>query len=273
MDAVNSLTPLLKWPGGKRFLVRQIASLSPVKFRRYFEPFLGGGAVFFALSPNHAIISDSDEELINCYRQIRDSPESVIARLRRLKNNEQEYYKIRASKPRTDVGRAARLVYLISLSFNGIYRLNTFGQFNVPYGRKTHLRVCNPIKIREISRALARAQLECCDFSRALDSAGRGDLVYLDPPYTVAHGNNGFLKYNAKIFSWKDQERLARTAHALARKGCSVIVSNADHISIRELYREFHVLQVQRPSNIAANKTFRVPTTECVFYKMGEKQC
>lgn len=270
MDASSSLTPLLKWPGGKRLLAKQIISLSPVRFRCYFEPFLGGGAVFFSLSPAQAVISDSDGELINCYLQIRDHPDLVIDRLRRFKNSEEEYYRVRSSRPRTDVGRAARLMYLISLSFNGIYRLNRLGQFNVPYGRKTHLRVCNPERIREISHALARAHLKCCDFGVSLSAARSGDLVYLDPPYTVAHGSNGFLKYNAKIFSWEDQERLASVAHSLVARGCSVVVSNADHSSIRALYKGFNVLQVRRPSNIAANRKFRVSTTECIFYMTGE---
>jgi len=259
--------PILKWPGGKRSLCKHILSLLPDSFKRYFEPFVGGGAVFFTLCPPHAILSDADSDLINCYLQVRDHPSEVIKRLGRLKNNEQDYYRVRSLKPRTDIGRAARLIYLTTLAFNGIYRLNSLGKFNVPYGHKTHLSVCDRERILLASAALANSTLKSCDFESAVASAASGDVVYLDPPYTVAHGNNGFLKYNSKIFSWADQERLANVARNLARRGCRVIVSNADHSSIIRLYRDFSVIRAQRPSNIAARTEFRSQITECIFYR------
>jgi DNA adenine methylase len=162
------------------------------------------------------------------------------------------------------------LIYLTSLAFNGIYRVNLSGQFNVPYGYKTHLSPCDEVRIRESSISLKSAVITHQDFEPALHDARQGDLVYLDPPYTVAHGNNGFIKYNAKIFSWKDQLRLAAVARQLAGRGCTVLVSNADHSSIRELYQRFETKRLERNSVIAASEDFRSVVTECLFYMSGK---
>jgi DNA adenine methylase len=161
------------------------------------------------------------------------------------------------------------MIYLITLAFNGIYRVNLRGEFNVPYGYKTHLDPCDGDRIRRASELLRTAVVRDYDFEEALRPATRGDLVYLDPPYTVAHGNNGFVKYNAKIFSWEDQVRLARAAKELVNKGCTVIVSNADHGSIRRLYLGFKTAVLERNSVIAASSDFRSRITECVFHAGG----
>jgi DNA adenine methylase len=261
--------PFLKWPGGKRRLLRAILPLIPARFGRYFEPFLGGGALFFALEPTRANLSDKNPELINAYAQVRERPEEVIRALRRLRNTEKDYYRVRSSSPPDELGRAAQFIYLASLAFNGLYRVNLNGEFNVPYGHKTHLDPCDEHRIHETSRALRRAVVRDSDFERALRHAGEGDLAYLDPPYTVAHAHNGFVKYNAKIFSWEDQLRLARVAQGLAAKGCTVIVSNADHGSIRRLYGGFAVAKVERTSIIAASSDFRSRITECIFHSGG----
>jgi len=258
--------PLLKWPGGKRRLLNSILPLVPRSFNRYFEPFLGGGALFFALAPKCAYLSDKNGELINTYAQVRDNPEAVIRKLCRLKNNEETYYTVRSSRPSSDVGRAARLIYLTTLAFNGIYRENLRGVFNVPYGFKTHLNPCDEHRIRETSRVLQHAYTREADFHTALKGARLGDLVYLDPPYTVAHGSNGFLKYNSKIFSWDDQLRLANLAKKLADKGCTVIVSNASHASIRNLYGGFSEKLIERNSVIAASSNYRAQVTESVYF-------
>lgn len=264
--------PLLKWAGGKRNLLHSILPLVPPRFGRYYEPFLGGGALFFALEPEEALLSDKNSDLTHAYLQIRDKPDLVIRALRRLKNSKRDYYHIRASSPRTDADRAARFIYLITLAFNGIYRVNLNGHFNVPYGYKKHLEPCDEERIRRASALLRRAVIRDQDFEEALAGAARGDLVYLDPPYTVAHGNNGFVKYNAKIFSWEDQVRLSLVAKKLADKGCTVIVSNADHFSIHKLYKGFAVKTVERHSIIAASSEFRSQVTECVFYVKGRSE-
>lgn len=258
--------PLLKWPGGKRALLKRILPLLPKNFSLYYEPFAGGAALFFALQPETAILSDSNSDLINCYIQVRDRPNEVINHLKKLKNTEHDYYKIRDKVPTEDAARAARLIYLTTLSFNGIHRLNLNGKFNVPYGHKTHLEPCDPKKIHEASKVLSNTVMLCQDFESSVVTAKNGDLVYFDPPYTVAHGNNGFLKYNDRIFSWNDQVRLADIAHALVKRGCKVIVSNADHSSILELYKDFKLEGVKRASVIAASAEFRRQVSECIFY-------
>lgn len=265
--------PLLKWPGGKRKILDALLPLIPKHFKRYYEPFMGGGALFFALQPTKAHLSDKNAELIHAYTQVRDCPDEVIRELRNLRNNERAYYRIRSNLPASDAARAARFIYLITLAFNGIYRVNLRGEFNVPYGRKTHFDPCDEKRICAASELFKTASIREQDFEDALIGAKHGDLVYLDPPYTVAHGNNGFVKYNAKIFSWEDQLRLARAAKDLAARGCTVIVSNADHASIRKLYGGFESVEVERHSIIAASGDFRSRITERIFYAGGKDGC
>jgi DNA adenine methylase len=263
---IEECAPLIKWPGGKRRLLPQILDVAPPAFGRYYEPFFGGGAVFFALQPSRSTISDANSELIQMYLQVRDDLDSVIKSLRRMVNSEEEYYRIRSSVPRTPASQAARLIYLCTLSFNGIHRQNLNGDFNVPYGYKDHLEPCDETKLRQISQALQGRKLLVEDFERATTAAKPNDFVYFDPPYTVAHGNNGFVKYNAKIFSWDDQKRLADLARRLKNAGTHVVVSNADHSSIRELYADFQVRVIERHSIMAASNEFRRRVRECLFY-------
>jgi DNA adenine methylase len=265
-DRTAPLTPLVKWAGGKRRLLSDILEVAPPRFSKYYEPFLGGGAVFFSLRPEAATLSDTNSELIQMYAQVRDCPEGVLRHLRQMRNSEEDYYRIRQSRPRTNNGRAARLIYLCTLSFNGIHRQNLRGEFNVPYGYKTHIDPCDEATIRGVCHSLQGTILVEGDFERAISAARKGDFVYFDPPYTVAHGNNGFIKYNAKIFSWADQERLASVASRLKKAGCSVVVSNADHPSIRKLYPSFKVRVIERHSVMAASSEFRRPVCECLFY-------
>lgn len=258
--------PLLKWPGGKRSLLKHILPLLPESFNRYYEPFAGGAALFFALQPGVAVLSDNNPDLINCYIQVRDHPEEVIAHLKKLKNTEHDYYKIRGKVPTGEAAKAARFIYLLSLSFNGIHRSNLKGEFNVPYGRNTNSQFCNPVKIQAASVALSSAELRCEDFESAVADAKSGDVIYIDPPYTVAHGKNGFIKYNAKIFSWDDQIRLANLARDLVNRGCKVIVSNAHHSSILNIYKDFKLEVIRRTSTIAASGEFRCQIEECLFH-------
>lgn len=232
---------------------------------------MGSGALFFALQPKRAFLSDNNRELIDTYRQVRNNPNSVIKQLRALKNTEADYYAVRDSLPKDRAARAARMIYLSRLSFNGIHRVNLRGRFNVPYGYKAHLSPCDPDTIRAASLLLRNAKLSSGDFAKAVASAGAGDLVYFDPPYTTAHVNNGFIKYNARIFTWDDQKRLREVAQELRRRGCSVLVSNADHSSIRSLYKGFSEFRITRHSVIAASSEYRRRITECVFH--GAPKC
>jgi len=263
---VAKCLPMLKWAGGKRRVIRHIIPImGRYKFNRYFEPFLGGGALFFATQPEHSVLSDTNEELINCYTYVRDYPELVIRQLKTMKNTEEDYYRIRSEQPTDDLVRAARVIYLTTLSFNGIYRLNLRGEFNVPYGHKVHLNPCDETRIMAVSNALRNAQILCSDFEAIVENAQRGDLIYFDPPYTIIHGN-GFVKYNSNVFTWEDQIRLANTARRLVQRGCHVIVSNADAPEIIELYSDFKFVRLERPSVIAASGEHRRKITESIFY-------
>lgn len=264
VKANESCPPLMKWAGGKRrllpFILPHLGST-----RRYFEPFVGGGAVFLALKTTESIIGDANPDVTNCYQQIQSDIDSLIKRLRRFRNNEREYYRIREWEPSDNVDRAARTLYLARLSFNGIYRQNLSGKFNVPYGYKKHLQVADEDHLRAVQLKLCDTIIRTGDFAAIAADAAVGDTIYFDPPYTVAHGNNGFVKYNARIFSWEDQRRLAILARELVRKGCRVVVSNADHPSIDELYPFFKRFRIRRPSVIAAASQFRKTVTESVF--------
>src|SRR5437762_8045483 len=209
---MGNIPILLNWPGGKRLLVKQIVPFVPEKFNCYYEPFLGGGALFFTIQPSKAFLGDNNPELINCYIQVRDQPDQVISYLSTLRNSKEDYYRIRDCPPDDDIGKAARMIYLMALSFNGIHRVNTLGKFNVPYNNKLETQICDPEKIRAVSRSLAASKIVLGDFELTVSSAVKGDFIYFDPPYTVAHKNNGFVKYNAQIFSWNDQMRLATIA-------------------------------------------------------------
>ena len=192
--------PLLKWPGGKRSLLKHILPLLPRTFNRYYEPFAGGAALFFALQPEAAVLSDNNHDLINCYTQVRDHPDKVIAHLKKLKNTEGDYYKIRGEMPTNDSAKAARFIYLLSLSFNGIHRSNLKGEFSVPYSYNSTSQFCDPVKIRAASAALSSAELRREDFEASVASAKKGDVIYLDPPFTVAHGKTVSLNTTPKYF-------------------------------------------------------------------------
>lgn len=260
--------PFLKWPGGKRWLIANHSRLLVKESRRYIEPFLGSGAVFFHLCPEGSLLSDSNAELIETYVAIRDYPGVVLKHLRmhQERHCKEHYYATRSKQPRTAATRAARFLYLNRTCFNGLYRVNLKGQFNVPMGTKSSvfLPTDNFFLVSEI---LANSRIEVRDFETALANAHEGDFVYLDPPYTVKHNVNNFIKYNENIFSWADQVRLAKAARGAAKRGAHVMISNADHASLRELYGDSLWVQLSLPrfSRLASASKFRRSTTELVI--------
>lgn len=265
--------PFLKWAGGKRNLISYLAPYlrSENLESRYFEPFLGGGAAFFFLQPHLGFLSDANEELIETYIAVRDEVDLVIQHLSGMPHSKEDYYRIRESRPSSAAARAARFVYLNKTCFNGLYRVNLKGEFNVPFGRHgSNLEVCNQRQLRAASNALASASLTAGDFERVLTETNPGDVVYFDPPYTTAHTNNGFIEYNAKVFSWDDQHRLASVADSLVDNNVTVVISNADHPSIVDCYTRSGKLtpeRLERWSTIASKAPKRVRTTELVFVK------
>jgi DNA adenine methylase len=261
--------PFLKWTGGKRWLASQIQSIFPAHFNRYIEPFLGGGALFFHLRPWPATLSDINAELINAYQQVRDDVEQVIARLSRLEICPKLFAKTRAASARLPLTRAVRFLYLNRTAFNGIYRVNRDGNFNVPYGCKPGTILCDEALLRSAFAALQNRQLLIADFAEAIERAQAGDLVYADPPYTTKHNNNGFRRYNEVIFSWKDQERLAECCRRAVERGVHVIVSNANHGPLIRLYDGFCVKRLARHSLISGDATGRCEVTECLMYHLN----
>jgi DNA adenine methylase len=259
--------PFLKWPGGKRWLVHQYASLFPLEYRRYLEPFLGSGAVFFHLTPPHAVLSDTNTELVNAYQCLKRHPKVIERRLAELqqKHSKRLYYCIRATRPNGPIEQAVRFLYLNRTCFNGIYRVNLRGEFNVPIGTKELVAYPDGY-LQEVATYLRHASIRAADFEETIDKAESDDFVFVDPPYTVMHNNNNFVKYNAKLFSWKDQIRLASAVKRAARRGAAVMISNADHRSVRELYKGFGIHhRVNRTSILAADLDHRRKTTELLI--------
>ena len=238
--------PFLKWAGGKSQLLPDILARFPPLFRRYHEPFLGGGAVFFALGPARAVLSDVNRDLVDTYRAIRDEPEAVIAALQRHRATEQEYYRVRALEP-AELGlaaAAARTIYLNRTCYNGLYRVNQKGRFNVPYGRYANPTVCNAENIRLASLALHGVELRCENALDVASRASRGDLVYFDPPYDPLSDTSSFTTYARGGFGRDDQARLAEVFRTLAGRGVHVVLSNSDTPLVRDLYRGCRIEQV-----------------------------
>lgn len=266
------MVPFLKWPGGKRWLVTSHSELLPRTFTRYIEPFLGSGAVFFDLEPTSSIIADSNPDLITMYDGIRDNwPEvwRLLSNHQRL-HSKAYYYHVRSQKLRNQAARAARLIYLNRTCFNGIYRVNLDGEFNVPKGSKDAV-LLDDDDFESIAQLLARAEILRSDFEPVIDVAGDGDLVFADPPYTVRHNNNAFIKYNETLFSWADQVRLANALARARERGALVVATNACHRSIRDLYRScgFATKALSRYSSISADAESRTQFEE-IFIRSKE---
>lgn len=262
-----STKPFLRWAGGKTWLIRHIKSiLYNNSFRNYHEPFLGGASLFLSIeSSNSFYLSDINTELINTYKNLRDYPEDIISELGTFRNTEKFYYKIRALKTNDPIIAAAKFIYLNQISFNGIYRVNLRGEYNVPYGFRTK-DFFQPQVLRQVSQRLKSCNLFDCDFSETQININPGDLIYLDPPYTVSHSNNGFIKYNQKLFSLKDQVRLSEFIDIIKQKGAYYILSNAYHANIIEIFNKGDVvLQLERASIIGGKKAKRGKVSELLF--------
>jgi len=265
--------PFLRWAGGKRWLARMMGGLLPSSFKTYFEPFLGSGAIFFSLQPGGARLSDSNQNLIKAYELVRDSPGALITRLEGFSYTPKEYYRVRSSTPGAIVDQSARFLYLNRTCWNGLYRVDRTGEFNVPYGRRGAFHERDASRIRAASEVLRTSTLRCEDFEVALSRVRPGDFAFVDPPYTVTHGENGFLLYNERIFSWADQERLASALEAVDRRGGFFLLTNANHRSVRALYKSFANYSLRRNSILAANPKNRRVVTELLVanYRMSLK--
>lgn len=261
------MKPFLKWAGGKRWLASRFPEIFAGEYRRYVEPFLGSGAIFFHVAPEKSVLSDQNSGLINLYSCIKDNWRKVDALLRAhaARHSADHYYEVRSSDPSGRFNQAARFLYLNRTCWNGLYRENLKGEFNVPKGTKDSVLFPDD-DFHDIAVRLANAKLSSCDFATTLSSTRDRDLVFIDPPYTVKHNNNGFLKYNEKIFSWADQERLSKILKAKANNGATFIITNAYHDSVLDLYSGFSsIRRVSRASVLSGKSEFRGETDEALI--------
>jgi DNA adenine methylase len=269
------LSPILKWVGGKRQLLSQIVPLIPKQFSTYVEPFIGGGAVLFELQPKRAIINDYNEELINVYQTVRDHTEDLIAELEKHKeNNSEEYYYEIRSLDRTyaydnlsDVQRAARIIYLNKTCYNGLYRVNSSGQFNSPYGRYKNPNIVNAVTIRAMANYLKekKIDIQCGDYRCTLKGLRKGAFVYLDPPYMPISTSSSFTGYTENGFSYEQQRLLKLECDKLREKGISFLQSNSDCDAIRELYQDYEIYTVHAKRSINSNATKRGEINEVLI--------
>ncbi|MEO6574229.1 MAG: DNA adenine methylase [Polyangiaceae bacterium] len=239
--------PFLKWVGGKRQLLPHLIARTPVSFRRYFEPFVGGGALFFNLRPQNAVLADINERLIRTYRGVRDDVGSVIDLLRAYPYDSDFYYQTREIDidQRSDAEVAAWFIYLNRAGFNGLYRVNRKNRFNVSFGRYTNPTICDADNLRLCSEALRGVELVVADFADVVRDAKRGDFAYFDPPYVPLSATSCFTSYAADGFEPDDQRRLRSEALKLKKRGIHVLLSNSSAPFVRELYSgSFDVFEV-----------------------------
>jgi DNA adenine methylase len=252
--------PFLRWAGGKCFYIDQIRPHlpDPNSYGYYLEPFLGGGAIFFQLQPDNAILSDLNQGLIQAYIAIRDRPGLIAAYLREFKENDSSvnYYKERAKYNRlsNSYKQAARFIYLNRTCFNGIFRVNRDGEFNVPYGYKDNPIIPTEEYLSKISAILKKAVLESNDYKITLTKARKGDFIYLDPPYPPVNGTSYFTHYTKERFSRDDQLEVFETAEDLSRMGCKVLITNAELPLIVDLYKTWNLIPTETTRYITSSK-------------------
>ncbi|WP_082460190.1 Dam family site-specific DNA-(adenine-N6)-methyltransferase [Frigoribacterium sp. Leaf8] len=266
--ASRSPRPFLRWAGSKRGLLSQIVPLLPAAYSRYYEPFLGGGSLATLLQPASASLSDVSEDLINCWQQVRDVPDAIIECLDSWALDKDTYYRLRSTVFDSRVERAAQFIFLNRGAFNGLYRVNRKGQFNVPWGAPKSANIIDKKVICDVAHWLrgSGVTIRHSDFAASLSHARSNDLVFLDPPYhAVTTAGRDFRHYNENLFSWTDQRRLARMAEGARMRGAFVVVTNSYSRDISDLYPNFESRRLLRRSSIAADSRRRDAVSEFAF--------
>lgn len=274
--------PFLKWAGGKRQLLPVLRSHFPATFKTYFEPFVGAGAVLFDLQPQKAVINDINEELINCYRVIKEAPLALLEDVRKHRNEKDYFYAIRsldrsaAYKELNAVERASRLIYLNKSCYNGLYRVNSRGEFNTPFGKYKNPQYVQEETILAVSSYLNNRQVEICNtsFNEVVEKAGKNDFVYFDPPYDPLSETASFTSYSLAPFGKEEQVRLKETADGLSKRGCKVMLSNSATPYIRELYKDYYTIRVpaSRSINSVAGKRGKIDEFLIMNYEPGRQK-
>ncbi|WP_428268066.1 DNA adenine methylase [Haliangium sp.] len=262
----------MKWAGGKGRLLSTLEAFLPRRFGHYFEPFLGGGAMFFRLAPERAVLADKNPDLMNLYRCVAEQVEPLLRRLARYRDQhcKEHYYEVRerwnqGRARQSRLERAAAFLYLNKTCYNGLYRVNQKGHFNVPMGRYQAPRIYDPAHLRAASALLRRANLTTSHFAEQVEAAEAGDFVYFDPPYDPLTKSANFTSYTSSCFGPEDQEELASLARRLTRRGVHVMLSNSDTPLIRRLYRGFDVHQIEAPRAINSKASARGAVHELVI--------
>lgn len=261
-------SPFIKWVGGKGQLLSSYADLFPTDFNRYFEPFVGGGAVFFHLQPDDARLTDINPRLVGCYRAMRDELDELVELLEvhRQRHDKVYYYRMRSrlNAPRgmSEVQRAAAFIYLNKTCFNGLYRENKRGEFNVPMGSYKNPSVYDLGKLIASSRALQGVELATGSYAKVLEHAEAGDFVYFDPPYVPLNATSSFTNYAKGGFDLKMQIDLAQTFATLARRGCYVMLSNSDCEFVRTLFAGWRIETVEARRNVNSKSSARGKVNE-----------
>lgn len=264
---IMTLKPFTKWTGGKRKLLPVLREKLPQNYNRYFEPFIGGGALFFDIAPKEAVINDFNGELINSYIQIKNNPTQLIELLKghQESNNKEYYLEVRSAdrderiNSMNDVERAARILYMLRVDFNGLYRVNSKNQFNVPYGKYKNPKIVDEESIYEISKYLNDNEILILngDFEQAVQEAQGGDFVYFDPPYIPLNETSSFTSYTHEGFTYEDQVRLRDLVKELDSRGVYVMLSNSSSPIAYELYKEFNIYDVSAIRTNGASKASR----------------
>ncbi len=268
--------PMLKWPGGKGGLLADLQPLLPPTHGRYHEPFVGGAALFFATRPREALLSDANADLIGTYEAVRDDVDGVVYELSAMRYVEAEFYSAREefnARNASPARRAALMIYLNRTCFNGLFRVNRSGAFNVPFGRYVNPRICDAANLRACSAALAGVRLAARSCWESLELVRPGDFVYLDSPYAPVSATANFTAYTAEGFDERDQERLAREFRRLVDLGAYVLASNADVPAVCELYSEFRIVKTSRGGgmNCKASARGRVPEVIVTWERATKK--
>jgi len=263
--------PFVKWVGGKRQLLTEIEMHLPKQFSRYYEPFIGGGALLFHLQPKNAVINDSNEELINLYRTIKESPEELIIDLRKHKNEKDYFYHVRALDRNkneylklTTIQRASRLIFLNKTCYNGLFRVNRSGEFNTPFGRYKNPNIVNDITIRAVSHYLSKNNISIlnADYQKSLSMIQRDALVYFDPPYDPLSDSAKFTGYTKHGFNKEHQINLKKLCDKLHNKGVKFLLSNSSTEFIKDLYSDYSIFPVQANRIINSKSSGRGKITE-----------